>query len=86
LSKETGSTGAEVYVARASSYEEEELFSAVGGIAESAGGWDAIAPPGKPVLVKPNLMAAREPGRAVTTHPALIEVIATILKRRGREV
>jgi uncharacterized protein (DUF362 family)/ferredoxin len=31
-------------------------------------------------------MAAREPGRAVTTHPALIEVLATILKRRGREV
>lgn len=86
MSKETGSTGAEVYVARASSYEEEELFSAVEGIAESAGGWDVIAPPGKPVLVKPNLMAARDPGRAVTTHPALIEVLATILKRRGREV
>jgi uncharacterized protein (DUF362 family)/NAD-dependent dihydropyrimidine dehydrogenase PreA subunit len=86
LSEDTGSAGARVFVARASSYEERELLSAVEAVAESAGGWDVIAPPGRPVLVKPNLMAAREPGRAVTTHPALIEVLARVLKRRGREV
>ena len=86
MSNNTGNAGAKVFVARASSYEERELLPAVEAIAEGAGGWDVIAPPGRPVLVKPNLMAAREPARAVTTHPALIEVLATVLKRRGREV
>lgn len=86
MSYDTGSAGAKVFIARTSSYEEGELLSAVEAIAEGAGGWDAIAPPERPALVKPNLMAAREPARAVTTHPALIEVLATVLKRRGREV
>ncbi|HUV86222.1 MAG TPA: DUF362 domain-containing protein [bacterium] len=45
-----------------------------------------MAPPGRPVLVKPNLMAAREPSRAVTTHPALIRVLAELLAARGRDV
>jgi uncharacterized protein (DUF362 family)/NAD-dependent dihydropyrimidine dehydrogenase PreA subunit len=86
LSNYTGSPGAEVFVARASSYEERELRPAVEAIADRAGGWDAIAPPDRPVLIKPNLMAAREPARAVTTHPALIEILAKVLKGRGREV
>lgn len=86
MSNESGSAGAKVFVTRASSYEEGELLSALEAVADGAGGWDAIAPLGKPVLIKPNLMAAREPARAVTTHPALVEVLASVLKRRGREV
>jgi uncharacterized protein (DUF362 family)/NAD-dependent dihydropyrimidine dehydrogenase PreA subunit len=86
LSEDTGNAGAEVFVARVSSYEEKELSGAVEAIAALAGGWETLAPPERPALVKPNLMAAREPARAVTTHPAVIEVVAAALKRRGREV
>ena len=77
---------AKVFVARASSYEDEELSRAVEGIAEAAGGWDEVSPPNRPTLLKPNLMAAREPSRAVTTHPAFIRAVAGALRVRGREV
>ena len=53
---------------------------------DAAGGWDKVSPPGRPVLIKPNLMAAREPARAVTTHPAFIRVLGELLVARGREV
>lgn len=38
------------------------------------------------MLIKPNLMAAREPARAVTTHPAFIRVLGGLLAEQGREV
>ncbi|UCH78411.1 MAG: DUF362 domain-containing protein [Candidatus Coatesbacteria bacterium] len=53
---------------------------------EAAGGWDCLVPPGLPVLLNPNLMSAREPARAVTTHPLFCEVLARIWRERGREV
>jgi len=45
-----------------------------------------VAPPARPVVVKPNLMAARAPARAVTTHPAFVECLARSLGEQGREV
>lgn len=75
-----------VFVTRASSYENKELRRAVEAIVDAAGGWDEVSPPERPVLVKPNLMAAREPSRAVTTHPALIRVLGELLAARGRDV
>ncbi|NIT36559.1 MAG: DUF362 domain-containing protein [candidate division Zixibacteria bacterium] len=82
----TDGAGVRVFVARAYSYEEADIRPVLEALAEAAGGWDVVAPPGRPALVKPNLMAAREPARAVTTHPAFIGVLATILRERGREV
>jgi uncharacterized protein (DUF362 family)/NAD-dependent dihydropyrimidine dehydrogenase PreA subunit len=77
---------ARVFVATASTYEEKELRRALEGIAEAAGGWKEISPAGRPALIKPNLMAAREPSRAVTTHPAFIAVLGGLLTARGRQV
>ena len=39
--------------------------------------------PGMKVLIKPNLLAARAPSRAVTTHPALIRAVANHLRQLG---
>ncbi|MGB9856986.1 MAG: DUF362 domain-containing protein [Dictyoglomaceae bacterium] len=39
----------------------------------------------KKVLIKPNLLMAIEPERAVTTHPLLIEVIVEIVKEKKAE-
>jgi uncharacterized protein (DUF362 family)/NAD-dependent dihydropyrimidine dehydrogenase PreA subunit len=75
-----------VFVARASSYEGKKLRRAIEAIVDAAGGWDKVSPLGRPVLIKPNLMAAREPARAVTTHPAFIRVLGELLVARGREV
>ena len=46
-----------------------------------AGGWR-----GKTVLVKPNVLAAVEPARCVTTHPATVEAIATLFTDMGARV
>lgn len=35
------------------------------------------------VLIKPNLLIARSPDKAVTTHPTVIQAIAELLKKRG---
>jgi len=37
---------------------------------------------GRKVLVKPNMLSARPPRRAVTTHPALVASVVKALKRR----
>ena len=39
--------------------------------------------PGMRVLLKPNLLAARDPAQAVTTHPELLAAVARWLRARG---
>lgn len=41
--------------------------------------------PGMKVLLKPNLLAARRPEQAVTTHPALVQAVIDWLRERGIE-
>ncbi len=41
---------------------------------------------GKRLLVKPNLLSARDPAEAVTTHPALVEAVCRVCRERGAEV
>jgi uncharacterized protein (DUF362 family) len=45
---------------------------------------DAYAPPlaGRTVLVKPNILGAVEPDRAVNTHPALVRAVVRALEKR----
>ncbi|RMG84600.1 MAG: DUF362 domain-containing protein [Candidatus Dadabacteria bacterium] len=47
------------------------------------GGAGAFAKAGETVLVKPNLLAARRPETAVTTHPAVVEAALGILGDLG---
>ena len=39
--------------------------------------------PSNKILLKPNLLRGFEPGRCVTTHPALIETVCRVLKDLG---
>jgi uncharacterized protein (DUF362 family) len=41
---------------------------------------------GKKVLLKPNMLAAWPPERAVTTHPAIVTAVIQSLERRGARV
>jgi uncharacterized protein (DUF362 family)/Pyruvate/2-oxoacid:ferredoxin oxidoreductase delta subunit len=41
---------------------------------------------GKRVLVKPNLLAAREPSRGITTHPAIVGAVIDYLVNHGARV
>lgn len=72
-----------VYLARAEDYGriEPALASALAAFPGWAG---SLA--GKRVLVKPNLVLARAPEKAATTHPALVIAVARALRAAGAEV
>lgn len=44
---------------------------------------DALLRPGMRVVIKPNLVGARRPETAATTHPNLVRAVAVWLRRRG---
>ena len=73
-----------VVVEGAESYRPEVLGPAIRRLLNPLGGMGAFVRPGERVLLKPNMLAAREPERAVTTHPALLrEVIGQVREAGG---
>ncbi len=60
-----------------------ELRPAVERLLEPLGGISAFVKPGDRVLLKPNLLGPFAPEAAVTTHPALIEAVATLVLEAG---
>ena len=64
-------------------YEHELLRHAVIKLLEPIGGISAYIRSGDRVLLKPNLLAAKDPDKAVTTHPALVRVVADLVREVG---
>jgi uncharacterized protein (DUF362 family)/NAD-dependent dihydropyrimidine dehydrogenase PreA subunit len=50
------------------------------------GGLDNYVRPGMRVLLKPNLLSAKPPERAITTHPELVAVVARLVREMGGDV
>lgn len=50
---------------------------------EPLGGISAFVTAGERVLLKPNLLSAKNPDQAVTTHPALVRAVAELVKEAG---
>ena len=71
-----------VYLARCAVYEVEPLCELVEQLLTACGEAGRFRP-GERIWVKPNLLAAHEPDKAVTTHPALIEAAVRFLRGRG---
>ena len=66
-----------------SSYEAIEIRSALKRALDPLGGIEAFVKPGQRVLLKPNLLSAKDPLRAITTHPMLVEAVAEEVQRVG---
>ena len=64
-------------------YELSGLRLALLRLLEPLGGISAFIHPGDRVLLKPNMLAAKEPDKAVTTHPALVQVVAELVRNSG---
>ncbi len=64
-------------------YEYGRLRDAVLALLEPLGGIGAFAGPGDRVLLKPNMLAAKTPDEAVTTHPTLVRVVAELVRATG---
>ncbi len=72
-----------VYIGRCEDYSEENINNALLKCFENLGGVGEFIKPGMKVLVKPNLVLAKRPEDAATTHPALVKGVVGIAERAG---
>jgi len=77
---------AKVSVVCCSEYDREKMITALDRVWDDIIGDRDFIGKGTKVLLKPNLLTATEPARAVTTHPLLVEVVVEKCKGLGAEV
>ena len=65
------------------SYSPEALDAALNAAVSAAGGWPKKVRKAKKVLLKPNLLTARPPEHAVTTHPEFVRAVIRALRGIG---
>ena len=75
----------EVSLVRCTDYDIAHVRAALCRLLEPLGGLDWVSPHMK-IVIKANLVAARPPEDAVTTHPALLCALSELLIERGAEV
>ncbi|MCX7821576.1 MAG: DUF362 domain-containing protein [Brevinematales bacterium] len=67
-------------------YNLKEVEKAINYAISLIGGFDRLRKKGKKVLLKPNILAGKEPEYAVTTHPVVFEATIKIFLENGFEV
>ncbi len=72
-----------VSIKRCKGYEPDEVYRAVREALDPLGGMGRFVKRGERVLLKPNLLSAREPERAVTTHPSVVEAVIRLVMEEG---
>lgn len=72
-----------VSIATTEGYELLSLRQAIIRLLEPLGGISAFINKGERVLLKPNMLSAKEPDQAVTTHPSVVRVVAEIVREAG---
>ncbi len=70
----------QVSIVRCASYDRELVCAKVREALELTGGIMRHVKPGSKVLLKPNLLMAIEPERAITTHPEFVRAVIKLLK------
>ncbi|MFH1073649.1 MAG: DUF362 domain-containing protein [Candidatus Firestonebacteria bacterium] len=69
-----------VAIIKCRTYNEDRVYLAVKESLELIGGLGLFVKPGMRVLVKPNLLSAVAPERAVTTHPSVVKAVIRLVK------
>ncbi len=76
-----------VAVVECPGYDPEAVRRAVDRLVNLLGGWDRFVRPGETIMVKPNLLSAKRPEEAVTTHPSVVEaVVRGVILAGGRGI
>lgn len=75
-----------VAIRRCADYDPDTVHAAVSRTVDLLGGIDRYVRPGSTVLLKPNLLFGAAPERAVTTHPAVLTAVGTLLADQGCRV
>ena len=73
----------DVSVVRCEDYDSAKTMSAVKHAVELLGGMGKFVKPGDRVLIKPNLLKARPPEAAVTTHPEVVRAVIRLVHEQG---
>ncbi len=76
----------QVILGRCASYQRDEVEKALELLLAPAGGMAAFVSPGQRVLLKPNMLAAKEPELAVTTHPEIVRAVIRLVQKAGGQV
>lgn len=74
---------AQVVLVKEKSYEEARVLESVFRAVEMLGGMDKWVTKGEKILVKPNLLSAEPPEKAITTHPSLVKAVIKLVQRAG---
>lgn len=72
-----------ITIERADNYEREQVKSAIIRLLAPLGGMIAFVAPGERVLLKPNMLSAKPPEAAVTTHPEVLRAVIELVKEAG---
>ncbi len=75
-----------VSVVHGNTYDYPILRELVTSLLKPLGGIESFVARGERVLLKPNMLSAKPPEAAVTTHPALVRVVAELVREAGCEV
>jgi len=77
---------ATVAIVKCKDYEKERVFEAVHNLLEMLGEIGKFVKAGEKVLLKPNMLSAKEPERGITTHPVVLEAVVREVQSVGGEV
>lgn len=72
-----------VAVVQAESYDINVVAQAMAGVLAELGGMEKFIQPGDRVLIKPNILDAVAPDKAVTTHPEVVRAVIRQVKAAG---
>ncbi|MBN1320960.1 MAG: DUF362 domain-containing protein [Thermoleophilia bacterium] len=75
--------GPVVAAVRCADYDAETLRVALGELLAPLGGMAAFVRPGERIALKPNILFATSPDRAIITHPELVGAVASLVKEAG---
>ena len=72
-----------VTIEKVAGYDRTEIKSAIIRLLEPLGGMEAYVKPGERVLLKPNMLSAKPPEAAVTTHPEVLRAVIELVQETG---
>ena len=73
----------QVVLEKTSEYSREEVRNAMVRLLAPLGGMTAFVKPGERVLLKPNMLSAKSPDAAVTTHPEVVRAVIGLVREAG---
>lgn len=64
-------------------YDLSRVYHSVKSAIDHLGGMGRFVKKGERILLKPNLLSAKEPEKAVTTHPSVVEAVIRLVMKEG---